>query len=81
MGNTTSLRFPAKDPAVADLQHVTMRAGSLCIWDSRLPHDTCPCAPEAAARGRLIQYMKMASGADTSVEELMPYAAPPPPGS
>eukprot|EP01034_Spumella_vulgaris_P029358 gene29358-36400_t len=43
--------------------------GSLCIWRSELVHDTFPCT---SSRGRLIQYMKMASGEDETVKQWYP---------
>jgi hypothetical protein len=65
----TSRYFPQEDPIVQDLQNISLRAGSLCIFRSELPHDTRPCK---SANGRLIQYMKMASGNDPTVRKLTP---------
>ena len=66
-GNTT-VHIPRDDPIVSDLQSISLRAGSLCIFRSELPHDTRPCT---SASGRLIQYVKMAPASDKTVKQLV----------
>lgn len=65
---TTTVYLPRDDPVINDLQDISMRAGSLCIFRSELPHDTRPCN---SASGRMIQYMKMAPITDMTVKQLV----------
>ena len=56
-------QVPEDDPMRHDVQAVPLRAGSIVIWSSALPHGTFP---NDSARGRMIQYVKMVRVDDPS---------------
>ncbi len=66
--NPTSVQIPKDDPMQQHIQPVPLRAGSLLIWDSRLPH--CNFANKSS-RHRLVQYIKMAQAADREVAQIV----------
>jgi len=45
--------FPDKDPARNGIQKITMRPGSVLMWDSRLPHGNWP---NNSSEWRMVQY-------------------------
>lgn len=56
-----SFFVPKDDPLLQDIQTIPIRQGSVCIWDSRLPH----CSfPNKSDRGRMVQYVKMCLASD-----------------
>eukprot|EP01127_Copromyxa_protea_P009267 TRINITY_DN2168_c0_g1_i2.p1 TRINITY_DN2168_c0_g1~~TRINITY_DN2168_c0_g1_i2.p1 ORF type:complete len:141 (-),score=13.00 TRINITY_DN2168_c0_g1_i2:5-391(-) len=46
--------FPWSDPALQHVTKITMRPGSMVIWDSRLPHGNFPNLSE---HFRMVQYI------------------------
>lgn len=56
-------QVPKDDPMRHDAQPVPIRAGSLVIWSSALPHGTFP---NDSSRGRVVQYIKMTRVDDPS---------------
>lgn len=72
-----TVQLPDPDPARSHVQQFPLKAGSLLIWNSLLPHGNFPntgAGPsgphEAWRRCRYVQYMHMAPAAD---RYLMPY--------
>jgi len=49
-----NIKVPLNDPIWQRVKHITMKAGSLCIWDSRLPHQNYPNNDN---NWRIVQYL------------------------
>lgn len=60
----TTVQVPKGDPMRADIQKCPIRAGSLLIWNSAIPHANFP---NDGPKPRLVQYIKMAPVDDPSV--------------
>lgn len=56
IGTSSLVNIPSDDPALAGTTRLTMRAGSLLIWDSRLPHGNYP---NTGYHFRYVQYLTM----------------------
>jgi len=65
----TTIQVPAEDPIRNDVKRLPIRAGSLLIWHSALPHGTFP---NDSNRGRLIQYIRMARADDEATQPWFP---------
>jgi len=50
------IEIPADDPMQSQIQNISLRAGSLLIWSSELPHCNYP---NDSNRFRIVQYVKM----------------------
>eukprot|EP00761_Pharyngomonas_kirbyi_P000218 gb/GECH01000218.1/.p1 GENE.gb/GECH01000218.1/~~gb/GECH01000218.1/.p1 ORF type:complete len:394 (+),score=114.50 gb/GECH01000218.1/:1-1182(+) len=71
----TTFQVPQNDPIRNHVQRMPIRAGSLLIWNSGLPHGNFPNESES---GRMIQYIKMASLEDKAVKSWLPKKLLPP---
>lgn len=48
--------IPQSDPMYKEIVRVTLRAGSICIWNNLMPHGS---SPNNSDRMRMCQYIKM----------------------
>jgi hypothetical protein len=55
------IEVPENDPMRNEITPVPMRAGSLLIWNSQLPHGNFP---NSSSKFRIVQYIKMISSED-----------------
>lgn len=60
---------PEGDPIFDELRIVTLRAGSLLLWDSRLPHQNYP--NDSTDAFRIVQYQRYTSAKDATRDEAM----------
>lgn len=61
-----------EDPLYKQAQRVSLRAGSLVIWDQRMAHGS---APNCSANARFCQFLKMSSALDLSSSQAKHRAA------
>mmetsp|Transcript_10898 Transcript_10898/g.16254 ORF Transcript_10898/g.16254 Transcript_10898/m.16254 type:complete len:397 (+) Transcript_10898:40-1230(+) len=66
------VEVPDNDPIRKEVMRVPMRAGSLLIWDSQLPHGNFP---NTSDKFRMVHYIKMIPAEDP--REFLPMLAPP----
>lgn len=64
---TLSIQVPKDDPIRQDICRCPIRAGSLLIWNSFLPH---AAFPNESSHGRMVQYVRMYPISDGSVAPL-----------